>query len=406
MSGDRDSPLRRRDDRHRGRGGRALRTVEANIAAFGDRYPADTTVDDVTRSGRRRPGSRKAPTSAGRRASGRACSGSPTISPATRSTAPPPCRMWTASPTGSQQRHRPGHPRPRLPLHPRLRGGPGGAPVTSGRPRAALAAADHLMHPRARAGRHHPGLGRPQRPAPARPHHHRQPDEHAAAVLGQPAHRRRRATPPRPAGTPPSCASTSCARTTRPSTPSTGIPAPASRCGARPSRAAPTTRAGPADRPGASTVSASTTATPATRRCSGGAALRRLLPRPPARRPGRLLGPGLQRRQWRGARQLGGRDRGAAACSSSPSSCRPGASADALPGRRRPHPRARSSTATRRRGDPASNALLLHGVYDKPKGVGVDEGTLWGDYFYLEALTRADPAGLDRPTGDPTRREE
>jgi unsaturated chondroitin disaccharide hydrolase len=36
-----------------------------------------------------------------------------------------------------------------------------------------------------------------------------------------------------------------------------------------------------------------------------------------------------------------------------------------------------------------SNALLLHGVYDKPKAVGVDEGTLWGDYFYLEALARA-----------------
>jgi unsaturated chondroitin disaccharide hydrolase len=38
---------------------------------------------------------------------------------------------------------------------------------------------------------------------------------------------------------------------------------------------------------------------------------------------------------------------------------------------------------------PQSNALLLHGVYDKPKSVGVDEGTLWGDYFYLEALVRA-----------------
>jgi unsaturated chondroitin disaccharide hydrolase len=37
---------------------------------------------------------------------------------------------------------------------------------------------------------------------------------------------------------------------------------------------------------------------------------------------------------------------------------------------------------------PQSNALILHGVYDKPKAVGVDEGTLWGDYFYLEALTR------------------
>lgn len=36
-----------------------------------------------------------------------------------------------------------------------------------------------------------------------------------------------------------------------------------------------------------------------------------------------------------------------------------------------------------------SNALLLHGVYDKNTGRGVDEGTLWGDYFYLEALMRA-----------------
>lgn len=37
---------------------------------------------------------------------------------------------------------------------------------------------------------------------------------------------------------------------------------------------------------------------------------------------------------------------------------------------------------------PESNALILHGVYDKPKSAGVDEGTLWGDYFYLEALAR------------------
>ena len=39
-------------------------------------------------------------------------------------------------------------------------------------------------------------------------------------------------------------------------------------------------------------------------------------------------------------------------------------------------------------GNTGANALLRHGVYDKPKGVGVNEGTLWGDYFYLEALTR------------------
>ncbi|SCF49797.1 unsaturated chondroitin disaccharide hydrolase [Micromonospora matsumotoense] len=48
-------------------------------------------------------------------------------------------------------------------------------------------------------------------------------------------------------------------------------------------------------------------------------------------------------------------------------------------------------------GQPVSNALILHGVYDKPKGVGVDEGTLWGDYFYLEALTRATIPGWTSP---------
>ncbi|MBF9128777.1 glycoside hydrolase family 88 protein [Plantactinospora sp. S1510] len=48
-------------------------------------------------------------------------------------------------------------------------------------------------------------------------------------------------------------------------------------------------------------------------------------------------------------------------------------------------------------GHPVSNALLLHGVYDKPKGIGVDEGTLWGDYFYLEALTRANTPGWVSP---------
>jgi unsaturated chondroitin disaccharide hydrolase len=37
---------------------------------------------------------------------------------------------------------------------------------------------------------------------------------------------------------------------------------------------------------------------------------------------------------------------------------------------------------------PETNALLLHGVYSKPHGAGVDEGNLWGDYYYLEALTR------------------
>ncbi len=46
---------------------------------------------------------------------------------------------------------------------------------------------------------------------------------------------------------------------------------------------------------------------------------------------------------------------------------------------------------------PDSNALLLHGVYDKPKNVGVNEGNLWGDYFYLEALTRVTLPGWKHP---------
>ncbi|TRY17891.1 glucuronyl hydrolase [Tessaracoccus rhinocerotis] len=34
------------------------------------------------------------------------------------------------------------------------------------------------------------------------------------------------------------------------------------------------------------------------------------------------------------------------------------------------------------------DCLLLHSVYDKNGGKGVDEGNLWGDYFYAEALLR------------------
>lgn len=37
---------------------------------------------------------------------------------------------------------------------------------------------------------------------------------------------------------------------------------------------------------------------------------------------------------------------------------------------------------------PESNGLLLHGTYNKPGDQGVDEMTIWGDYFYMEALHR------------------
>jgi unsaturated chondroitin disaccharide hydrolase len=43
-----------------------------------------------------------------------------------------------------------------------------------------------------------------------------------------------------------------------------------------------------------------------------------------------------------------------------------------------------------------SNALQLHSVYSKPAGDGVDEGCLWGDYFYLEALVRHTQADWKR----------
>jgi unsaturated chondroitin disaccharide hydrolase len=34
------------------------------------------------------------------------------------------------------------------------------------------------------------------------------------------------------------------------------------------------------------------------------------------------------------------------------------------------------------------NALLRHGVYSLPEGIGIDEANLWGDFFLLEALAR------------------
>lgn len=37
---------------------------------------------------------------------------------------------------------------------------------------------------------------------------------------------------------------------------------------------------------------------------------------------------------------------------------------------------------------PHSNGILLHGVYNKNENRGVDECTVWGDYYYFEALTR------------------
>lgn len=38
--------------------------------------------------------------------------------------------------------------------------------------------------------------------------------------------------------------------------------------------------------------------------------------------------------------------------------------------------------------DPNSNGILLHAVYHKKGGNGVDECNIWGDYYYFEALVR------------------
>ncbi|MNC81463.1 Unsaturated chondroitin disaccharide hydrolase [compost metagenome] len=37
---------------------------------------------------------------------------------------------------------------------------------------------------------------------------------------------------------------------------------------------------------------------------------------------------------------------------------------------------------------PESNGVLQHAVYNKPRGMGIDECTIWGDYYYFEGLVR------------------
>jgi unsaturated chondroitin disaccharide hydrolase len=39
-------------------------------------------------------------------------------------------------------------------------------------------------------------------------------------------------------------------------------------------------------------------------------------------------------------------------------------------------------------GMPDWEGVLRHGIYHQRKGLGVDESTMWGDYFFLEALTK------------------
>jgi unsaturated chondroitin disaccharide hydrolase len=38
---------------------------------------------------------------------------------------------------------------------------------------------------------------------------------------------------------------------------------------------------------------------------------------------------------------------------------------------------------------PGWEGILKHGTYHQRKGLGVDESIMWGDYFFLEALSKA-----------------
>jgi unsaturated chondroitin disaccharide hydrolase len=37
---------------------------------------------------------------------------------------------------------------------------------------------------------------------------------------------------------------------------------------------------------------------------------------------------------------------------------------------------------------PGWEGILKHGVYHTAKNLGVDESVMWGEYFFVEALTR------------------
>ena len=42
---------------------------------------------------------------------------------------------------------------------------------------------------------------------------------------------------------------------------------------------------------------------------------------------------------------------------------------------------------------PGWEGILKHGIYHQRKGLGVDESVMWGEYFFLEALSKAKDHG-------------
>ena len=37
---------------------------------------------------------------------------------------------------------------------------------------------------------------------------------------------------------------------------------------------------------------------------------------------------------------------------------------------------------------PGWEGILMHGMYHQRRGLGVDESVMWGDYFFLEAVSK------------------
>ena len=66
------------------------------------------------------------------------------------------------------------------------------------------------------------------------------------------------------------------------------------------------------------------------------------------------------------------------------------------------HARSLSENYTESKTD-GITALLNEGVYSWHSGKGVNEGNIWGDYFYLEALVRFKKIG--KCTGKNRRKE-
>ena len=51
---------------------------------------------------------------------------------------------------------------------------------------------------------------------------------------------------------------------------------------------------------------------------------------------------------------------------------------------------------------PGWEGILKHGVYHTAKNLGVDESVMWGEYFFVEALTKVVTGNYDRVSPEAT----